>query len=445
MCWSNSSHKLCVMHLVDLLLHPLFEFFLQFKFFTSSFTAKIILDSFISEAGFSKKYPPVAPLDPLTNLLFLMDFYKKYHISIGSNIGDRLKNIQSSIDLIHSRIASILTLSSIYETESIGFEGDDFLNICATFNSFKSPYYIMNELLEIETLLGRYRSKEKKYVSRIIDIDILLVEDMVINSEELKIPHLEICNRKFVLEPLLEIDPNLIHPISKISFKEIFSSFKTNQKVQKKDLCLENPAHLTNITNYNYIAVEGNIGSGKTSLSKLISSDFNTKLMLERFIDNPFLAKFYENPKDFAFKLEMSFLADRYQQTSEDLSQLNFFSQNIISDYDIHKSLIFSKINLNSDEYNLYRKLFYSLYRSIVKPDLIIFLNQTIENLKTNIKKRGRDYESTISADYLKKINQSYSEFFKSRPDLNVKFIDVSEMDFGKNRLDYLSIINGIN
>ena len=247
------------------------------------------------------------------------------------------------------------------------------------------------------------------------------------------------------MEPLLEIDPNLIHPISKISFKEIFSSFKTNQKVQKKDLCLENPAHLTNITNYNYISVEGNIGSGKTILSKLISSDFNTKLMLERFIDNPFLAKFYENPKDFAFKLEMSFLADRYQQTSEDLSQLNFFSQNIISDYDIHKSLIFSKINLNSDEYNLYRKLFYSLYRSIVKPDLIIFLNQTIENLKTNIKKRGRDYESTISADYLKKINQSYSEFFKSRPDLNVKFIDVSEMDFVKNRLDYLSIINGIN
>ena len=218
-----------------------------------------------------------------------------------------------------------------------------------------------------------------------------------------------------------------------------------NQKIQKKDLLLKNPSHYLSISKYNYIAIEGNIGSGKTSLSKLISSDFNTKLMLERFIDNPFLAKFYEKPKDYAFKLEMSFLADRYQQTSEDLSQLNFFSQNIISDYDIHKSLIFSKINLNSDEYNLYRKLFYSLYKSIVKPDLIIFLNQTIENLKINIQKRGRDYESTISEDYLRKINQSYSEFFKSRPDLNVKFVDVSEMDFVMNRLDYLSIINGIN
>ena len=374
-----------------------------------------------------------------------MKFHKKYHISIGSNIGNRQKNIQDSIDLIHSRISSILDISSIYESESIGFEGGDFFNICASFNSFKSPHLIMNQLLEIEKHLGRIRNSEKKYSSRIIDIDILLVEDMVIKSEELTIPHLEICNRRFVLDPLIEIDPNLIHPVSKISFKEVLNSFKSNQKIQQKDIFLTNPAHSVLINNYNYIAIEGNIGSGKTSLSKLISSDFNTKLMLERFIDNPFLAKFYQNPKDFAFKLEMSFLADRYQQTNEDLSQLNFFSQNIISDYDIHKSLIFSKINLNEDEFNLYRKLFYSLYKSIVKPDLIIFLNQKIENLMRNIEKRGRDYESTISEDYLKKINQSYSEFFKSRPDLNVKFIDVSEMDFVKNRLDYLSIIDGIS
>ena len=229
------------------------------------------------------------------------------------------------------------------------------------------------------------------------------------------------------------------------SIKEILNSLESKQKIQNKDIILQNPAHTVSINNYSYIAIEGNIGSGKTSLSKLISSDFNTKLMLERFIDNPFLAKFYKNPKDYAFKLEMSFLADRYQQTNEDLSQLNFFKQNIISDYDIHKSLIFSKINLNEDEFNLYRKLFYSLYKSIVKPDLIIFLNQTIENLKINIEKRGREYESKISEEYLKKINQSYSDFFKSRPDLNVKFIDVSEIDFVKNRLDYLSIINGIS
>ena len=374
-----------------------------------------------------------------------MDLYKKYHVSIGSNIGDRLENIQSSLDLIHSRIASLTGISCIYESESIGFDGDDFYNICASFFSNISPHLVMQQLLEIEKTLGRNRSDETKYISRIIDIDILLIEDLVIDSEELKVPHPEMCNRRFVMEPLIEIDPNLIHPVSKVSLKEIHEVFDQNQKIQKKDLVLNNPVNLLSIRNYNYIAIEGNIGSGKTSLSKQISADFNTKLMLERYIDNPFLAKFYDNPRDFAFKLEMSFLADRYQQTNEDLSQLNFFNKNIISDYDIHKSLIFSKINLNSDEFNLYRKLFYSLYKSIVKPDLIIFLNQTIENLKCNIKKRGRDYESSISNEYLISINKSYSEFFKSRPDLNVKFIDVSEIDFVKNRLDYLSIINQID
>ena len=374
-----------------------------------------------------------------------MELYKKYHVSIGSNIGDRLENIQSSLDLIHSRIASLTGISCVYESESIGFDGDDFYNICASFFSNISPYLVMQQLLEIEKTLGRNRSDETKYISRIIDIDILLIEDLVIDSEVLKVPHQEMCNRRFVMEPLIAIDPNLIHPVSKLSLKQIFEVFDQDQNIQKKDLVLNNPSNMLSIKNYNYIAIEGNIGSGKTSLSKQISADFNTKLMLERYIDNPFLAKFYESPLDFAFKLEMSFLADRYQQTNEDLSQLNFFNKNIISDYDIHKSLIFSKINLNSDEFNLYRKLFYSLYKSIVKPDLIIFLNQTIENLKGNIKKRGRDYESSISDEYLISINKSYSEFFKSRPDLNVKFIDVSEINFVKNRLDYLSIINQID
>ena len=149
-----------------------------------------------------------------------MDLYKKYHVSIGSNIGDRLENIQSSLDLIHSRIACLTGISSIYESESIGFDGDDFYNICASFFSDISPHLVMQQLLEIEKTLGRNRSDETKYISRIIDIDILLIEDLVIDSEELKVPHPEMCNRRFVMEPLIEIDPNLIHPIlyfSKVS------------------------------------------------------------------------------------------------------------------------------------------------------------------------------------------------------------------------------------
>ena len=367
---------------------------------------------------------------------------KKYYLSIGSNIGNKLKNIQSAINLIHSRLANLISISSIYETSPIGFEGEEFFNICACFNSDKNPHFVMSELLEIEQIIGRIRLKESKYTSRIIDIDILLIDDMLIDTKDLIVPHPEISNRRFVIEPLVEISPNLINPINRILFRELLNNFSEKQMVKKKEIILNNPSSKSPILNYNYIAVEGNIGSGKTSLSSQISNDFDSKLILERFLDNPFLANFYKNPKEYAFKLEMSFLADRYQQTKEDLSQLNIFEKIIIADYDIHKSLIFSKVNLSVDEFNLYRKLFYSLHSNITKPYLIIYLNQTIDNLKKNIKKRGRDYEMSIDGNYLKKINESYFDFFKSRPDLNVKFIDVSEMDFVNNRLDYLSLLN---
>ena len=160
-----------------------------------------------------------------------MDLYKKYHVSIGSNIGDRLENIQSSLDLIHSRIASFTAISSVYESESIGFKGNDFYNICASFFSNKSPHLVMQQLLEVEKTLGRNRSDETKYISRIIDIDIILIEDLVIDSEVLKVPHIEMCNRRFVMEPLIEIDPNLIHPVRKISLKEICGKLNQNQKI----------------------------------------------------------------------------------------------------------------------------------------------------------------------------------------------------------------------
>ena len=141
----------------------------------------------------------------------------------------------------------------------------------------------------------------------------------------------------------------------------------------------------------------------------------------------------------------MSFLSERYQQISEDLSQLNMFNELIVSDYDIHKSLIFSKVNLNEDEFSLYRKLFYDMYKQTLKPDLFVFLNQEIPRLQKNINRRGRDYENEITDEYLLKINSGYFEFFKSRPDINFKIIDISALDFVENRLDYLSIIDSIS
>ncbi len=175
-----------------------------------------------------------------------------------------------------------------------------------------------------------------------------------------------------------------------------------------------------------------------------MAHDFNAKLILERFADNPFLPKFYDDASRYAFPLEMSFLADRYQQISDDLLQLDLFKDFIVSDYDVFKSLIFSKITLQDDEFSLYRKLFYLMYKDIAKPDLYIYLYQNTERLQENIKKRGRDYEQNIENDYLEKINAGYLEFLKTQKDFNVKIIDISDKDFLENRADYLWVLGEV-
>ena len=373
-----------------------------------------------------------------------MNQYRKIHISIGSNLGDKLKNIEKAIELIHLKIAIIQSISSIYKTEAVGFKGDDFLNVCISIFSNDLPTDIMQTLLDIESDLGRLRNNKNKTESRAIDIDILLVEDLILNTSLLQVPHPKMHERKFVLIPLLEIDPKINHPIRKESISDMLRS-SNNSKVKKTKHQISNPKDKIKINQYKYIAIEGNIGAGKTSLAKKIAIDFNSKLILERFADNPFLPKFYKDPERYAFTLEMSFLSERYQQISEDLSQLNMFNELIVSDYDIHKSLIFSKVNLNEDEFSLYRKLFYDMYKQTLKPDLFIFLNQEIPRLQKNINSRGRDYENEITDEYLLKINSGYFEFFKSRPDINFKIIDISDLDFVENRLDYLSIIDSIS
>ena len=373
-----------------------------------------------------------------------MSHYRKIHISIGSNLGDKLKNIEKAIELIHLRIAVIQSISSIYKTEAVGFKGDDFLNVCISIFSNDLPTDIMQTLLDIESDLGRLRNNKNKIASRTIDIDILLVEDLILNTALLQVPHPKMHERKFVLTPLLEIDPKINHPIRKESISDMLRS-SNNSKVKKTKHQISNPKDKIKINQYKYIAIEGNIGAGKTSLAKKIAIDFNSKLILERFADNPFLPKFYKDPERYAFTLEMSFLSERYQQISEDLSQLNMFNELIVSDYDIHKSLIFSKVNLNEDEFSLYRKLFYDMYKQTLKPDLFVFLNQEIPRLQKNINRRGRDYENEITDEYLLKINSGYFEFFKSRPDINFKIIDISALDFVENRLDYLSIIDSIS
>ena len=303
---------------------------------------------------------------------------------------------------------------------------------------------LLETILSIEKKIGRIRNINEGYTDRPIDIDILFFDDRLIRKANLTIPHPEIPSRNFVLEPLKCIAPDFIHPELNKRVDVLYEESNDNDVLIELSQQLKNPIVGFDISTYRYIAIEGNIGAGKTSLASKIAKDFNAKLVLERFKENPFLPKFYEDPTRFAFPLEMSFLADRYQQLLDDLTQYDLFKENVIGDYDRYKSLIFAKITLQKEEYMLYKKLFYIMHKELPNPDMYVYLYQNTERLLENIKKRGRDFEQEIEPNYLYKINKGYMEFIRSQASDKIKIIDISDLDFVNNRKDYLCILDKI-
>lgn len=180
-------------------------------------------------------------------------------------------------------------------------------------------------------------------------------------------------------------------------------------------------------------------------MAKLIAENDNAHLILERFEDNSFLPKFYQNPDQFAFPLEMSFLADRYQQLKEILTSRDLFKSFTIADYFIDKSLIFARQTLQNDEYNLYSRLFQIINSSLPKPELIIYLYNSTLRLLQNINQRGRDYESYIKAEYLEKIQTGYFNYFKHNPSMRIVIIDTQDIDFVKSPIDFEKILRVMN
>jgi len=183
---------------------------------------------------------------------------------------------------------------------------------------------------------------------------------------------------------------------------------------------------------HKFITIEGNIGAGKTTLSNILAQKLNAKLILEEFADNPFLPKFYEKPDQYAFPLELFFMAERYKQLKDFLNTQDLFQQVTISDYLFTKCLLFAKVNLPSEEFRLYQKLFDIIHQQISVPDILIYLHAPVQKLQDNIKKRNRSYEQDIKDDYLFNLQETYTSYIKQH---NIKtiFIDASNADFMGN------------
>lgn len=190
---------------------------------------------------------------------------------------------------------------------------------------------------------------------------------------------------------------------------------------------------------YEFITIEGNIGAGKTTLATQLSRHYNARLVLEQFADNPFLPKFYEKPDQYAFPLELFFMAERYKQLQELLLQKSMFQQLTISDYLFTKSLLFAKVTLSEDEYRLYQRLFEIVQQNLIQPEILIYLHAPVKKLQENIRKRERSYEQSIPDEYLQNIQDTYLQYLKQFT-VPTLFVDAANADF-LNTPKHLDII----
>jgi deoxyguanosine kinase len=195
---------------------------------------------------------------------------------------------------------------------------------------------------------------------------------------------------------------------------------------------------------YNFVTIEGNIGAGKTTLANLLSRHFNARLILEEFAENPFLSKFYENPDQYAFPVELFFMAERYKQLKDLLHSKDLFHSVTVSDYLFNKCLLFAKVNLPDEEFKLYQKLFDIINPQIMQPDILIYLHSPINKLQQNIKTRNREYEQNIPDNYLLTLQETYTQYIKQH-NIKTLFVDVSQADFINNEKHLKIITDALN
>ncbi|HEX3933987.1 MAG TPA: deoxynucleoside kinase [Puia sp.] len=194
---------------------------------------------------------------------------------------------------------------------------------------------------------------------------------------------------------------------------------------------------------YQFITIEGNIGAGKTTLAHLLARHYNARLILEQFADNPFLTKFYENPGQYAFPLELFFMAERYKQLKELIYMEDLFQTVTVSDYLFTKCLLFARVNLPEQEYKLYQKLFEILSAQLVQPELLIYLHAPVSKLQTNIRKRNRSYEQAIPDAYLFSIQETYTQYIRQH-NIRTIFVDVSNADFLGNEAHLQVVLDAL-
>jgi deoxyguanosine kinase len=363
------------------------------------------------------------------------------YLGLGSNVGDRVEFIAAAIRGITDFESTVVdAVSNVYQTEPVGdVEQNDFLNLAVSVQTDLSYQQFHQKMKWLEKEIGRTDSEH--WGPREIDIDLLLFDSLVINTDDLRIPHGEIIQRKFVLKPLSEIAPNKVHPIEHKTIEELYNETTDSYGVLYSELHMIQLQ--TRPSDIRYIAIEGVIGAGKTSLAKMITERLQAKLVLEKFEENPFLTKFYEDQEHYAFQTQIFFLLSRYKQQQE-LFQGDLFYNFLVSDYIFDKDKIFAYLTLQDDELKLYETLISTIEKNIPTPDLVVYLQSSTERLMGNIKQRGRSFEENMSEEYIKDLNEAYNYFFFRYKNAPLLIINSTEIDFVNEPHDFEDLLEQI-
>ncbi len=350
------------------------------------------------------------------------------YIGLGSNLGNRKEYLDKALKLLSGTSQVELgRVSDFFETVALGDKSQpDYLNAVAQIKTTLTPEYLHKKLIEIENLLGRER--KEKWSSRTIDLDLLLFGEQIINTEKLIVPHSQMHLRSFVLKGLCQLDPELIHPVMKVSVGELAS------RLNGRDFSLDSARP-------QLISIAGNIGVGKTTLAKKLAEYFSCEILCEPYDTNPFLPEVYAGKKELSLDSQLYFLTRRVKQ----LSPENLLPSKIyISDYVFDKELIYARALLDSKQLALYEDIYEPLSKNVCNPVLVIYMYDSAVGCLDRIHNRNRPYEQRIDVEFLEKLSKQYERLFTSWHKSPVMKISTSNLDY-TNPVNVQKIIKQIN
>lgn len=365
-------------------------------------------------------------------------------LGLGSNVGDRVMHLRAALEALREISTTPVRTSKIYETEPVGpGDQDKYLNLCVCLTTSLSPAQLLDYCQEAEQRLGRI--PRGRWAPREIDIDLLSYDNRVLQQEGLILPHPGIAERQFVLVPLAELDPHLMLPGFTESVSELLRRRRQAEgPVGVEEYRMRPQGNLVLPERLRYVAVEGVIGVGKTTLVKLLGERMASTSLFEEFENNPFLADFYRDRHRFAFQTQVFFLLSRFRQIQEHFQQQDLFHPQVVSDYMFAKDKIFAAQNLEENEMGLYQRLSGLLERQLPRPDYVIYLQADTKTLMDRIRQRDRHYERPIEESYIESLNQAYNNFFHYYEDSPLLIVNTNHIDFVRSTDDLNLLLDQI-